>query len=715
MITILKKPEKFTPSGNPVIWQIETDNADILYFKVSVYENSTNTLINSLDIYPTPDLQNGSYVDLSKLLDNAVNWEVSNDIESFAKGLSKPVIGYRVKIEEKVIVNNSVVTGATYEDVNDVNYVFSANLENIAFNYFDHNEYVVKSSNTNVKFLTYKPDFGLMNKATTEFLHFMTDGSEPIQVQTIYYNADGTVNDTFLTPVTGDEKMFRLNIAYKALKNEFSLMMTDGMSISFKVVDMYDNPKTEKRTYLYKDVECHLEMVNVLFLNSFNCVDAYQFVNPTESLNATRTSIKKNPYNIDGDGNYTNTTDDMYNVSDEVLNSSSQLTVKVHTRILKDKEVFWLGELVTSRQWFIELSDMMLVPVTLLNNTYTYQRQRYLKGNVNVMQFDLQFARGFIPTLSFGDASYIVQSEFQNKEYSQVFYNSTCGEEYQGAPYVFTVPAGMFTSEVSQTDAQNQAIAYANTNGQADADVNGGCVLRQRYWNDIQSGTFYKNCPEGEEDAEGYDAWIAAGIYYSYISVEDANAIAYDALVSEGEAMASLGTCTVITSYGNAQMQSTFYSTTCPVNSDPEPYVYIVPANTFFASTQEEANQLAVDDLINGQAEADLNGGCSPVITTINLFVTIREELVGSMYKNVYFTVHSNAQVTDNITVGCYGVDDTMAQFVVPNAYMYAGSWNSGEEFAGQYDINNPFQLPTEIHISSVSPNPDSMGTTYTW
>jgi hypothetical protein len=719
MITIVKRPQKFTPSGNPVIWQVQTDNANILYFRVEVIENTSNRLINTLDIYPTPDFQNGAFIDLSRLLDNAVNWQVSNDITKFIEGMTKPVASYRVKIEEKVLSGSSIVPGATYNDTSDVNYVFAATFEHIAFNYFDHSEYVIKNDNLGVKFLTFKPDGGLMNKASTEYLYFMAD-TTGLQVKMSYYNKDGSLNNYFFRPINGTEKMYRLNVAYKALRNEFSTTLTDGMAVSFQIVDSVGNPKTEERKFIFKEADCHLDMMNVLFVNSLGGVDAYQFVNPVESLNVTRTTIKKNPYRI-VNGKYENITNDVYNVTNEVLNSVSQLTVKAHTRVLKDKEVFWLGELVAAKQWFIELSDMKLVPVMLVNNTYNYQRQKYLKGSLNVMTFDFQFAEGFIPTLSFGDASYIVQTSFKNKETSKVFYSTLCGPDHNPVPFVYTVPAGMFTSEISQTDADWQAIHYRDNNGQQAADAQGTCSPKTKYWNVPQSKTFYATCPAGQEDPTGTFYIVHQNTFWSYDSVDAANQLAYDYMMQQGQAQADLeGGCQPITQYGNDQQSAVFYKN-CPSGYTAEPYTYIVPANKYYASTKSDANVMAANDILaNGQNEANINGLCTFNPTPITLYVQQRWQQFGSTYY-LYYTVYSSQPVTDNISINVRGDHPTQGAFLIPGTSMYAGSMSSNEEYGGQWEYNpqdpNGWQnidpMDINVYIWGVSPNPDSAGTTY--
>lgn len=66
---------------------------------------------------------------------------------------------------------------------------------------------------------------------------------------------------------------------------------------------------------------------------------------------------------------------------------------------------------------------------------------------------------------------------YNSAAYSAQFAKTNCPNGYSGTTVTFGVPAGQFTSNVSQQDADNLAIAYVSTNGEAYANANGSCML----------------------------------------------------------------------------------------------------------------------------------------------------------------------------------------------------------------------------------------------
>jgi hypothetical protein len=59
---------------------------------------------------------------------------------------------------------------------------------------------------------------------------------------------------------------------------------------------------------------------------------------------------------------------------------------------------------------------------------------------------------------------------------SQYFTRNNCLSGETGSNVLYTVPAGQFSSTVSQADADQQAITYLNANGQTYANTNGSCT-----------------------------------------------------------------------------------------------------------------------------------------------------------------------------------------------------------------------------------------------
>lgn len=712
-ITITRGPDKFSPSDNPVIWQFVSDNPNIYYFQLELIDHTSNATIAILKSVPKPDYVNGDDYNLSRYLSNYVKWEVDNDHMTLVSPMTRTVLAYRVKITEKLLSGTSVVTGAVYDNSADVKYVFNASFDNISFNSFDSDNYVIGST-TVARFLTYKPSPAFVNNASTEFLYFLQDGvAAGLQAQVRHFNSAGALQATYTTavPGTATDKMYRLNVSPKSLKSVHNLTMSSGDYYTVQVVDANGAPKTETKKYIFNSVECHLELVNVLWVNSIGGVDSYQFVNPTEASIVKRTSTRRNTYRKNGNA-YTNISDGIYNPSEEILNAVPQVTAKLNTRTLSDQEVFWLGELVNSRQVFVELTDGKLLPAVLATNNFNYQRTRYLKGELNVMTFEIQFAENFVPALSNGSVSYIVSTAYRNADRSAAFQKQGCSAPQQvGSFVVYSVPAGTYTSVYSQADANAQADADIAANGQAYANAHGTCLPAPQFGNQAQSGVFYSTtCPGGQVPVP-YTYTVAANTYFAY-DLASANALAVADVNANGQAAADAnGTCTA--AVGNQVQSAVFYSTLCAANETPDPYTYTVPANTYFSNTQLAANQLALNDIQNnGQADADANGTCSLDQTnTIELWVTSRSETVMEYYENLYFTVWASAAVTDNITVDVIGFRNGN-QIVLSPAYLYNGNFSSGEILAGQFALGGDINS-YHVEISAVSPNPDVNNTHY--
>lgn len=66
---------------------------------------------------------------------------------------------------------------------------------------------------------------------------------------------------------------------------------------------------------------------------------------------------------------------------------------------------------------------------------------------------------------------------YYNVEKSGLFTKNDCAAGSSGTSVQYTVPAGTYTSLISQADADAQAVAAVAANGQAYANTNGHCVL----------------------------------------------------------------------------------------------------------------------------------------------------------------------------------------------------------------------------------------------
>lgn len=401
MLTILKRPEKFTPSGNSIIWQIESDNANIIGFKVELYDNETSSLIDILNIYPTPQTPNGSFLNLSRLLSNVVNWEVNNDSLKLVVPIYKTIRAYRLKITERIVNTTSglIEDGSVYNNLSDVNYIFNAKLGRIAANNFLQVKYVINSASV-TSFLTNKPNHSKVNNISAEHLYFMQDGTvSGLQVRIRTYNGSGSLIDTEvqLIPNQGQYKMYRINCSPKALMDSYNLHFTN---VAYYVVDVIDglaNPRTEERVYLYEQNKCHLDYVNLMWVNALGGIDSYQFVAPQDSINVSRFTMKRNTSGINDDGIYSDLNNGVYLPSDVIIDNDVTTVTKVTSQEINDKEAYWFAELFYSKQIFVELPDTTLVPALLNNTSYSIPRLKYNRGNINTISIEFTMAQGIIP------------------------------------------------------------------------------------------------------------------------------------------------------------------------------------------------------------------------------------------------------------------------------------------------------------------------------
>lgn len=261
---------------------------------------------------------------------------------------------------------------------------------------------------------------------------------------------------------------------------------------------------------------------------------------------------------------------------------------------------------------------------------------------------------------------------YSNKLISEVYTRNNCGAGYIGGNVTYTVPANMFTSAISQQDADAQAEAYLLTNGQAYANSNGSCILL--YYNTQQSQNFTT-----ESCGPGYIGGVVtytvpAGRYSSTVSQAAANQKALDEIAANGDAYANSSPnaictpdatplwiwqegapwyCAIVSGYPNPHLfiketdinpssptymqtrwsdagesdlcppgsgayYNTIQSGTFTRNNCPQGYVgsqviYTVPQGMYSSTiSQAQANQLAINDVnSNGQNYANTNGTCT--------------------------------------------------------------------------------------------------------
>ena len=201
-----------------------------------------------------------------------------------------------------------------------------------------------------------------------------------------------------------------------------------------------------------------------------------------------------------------------------------------------------------------------------------------------------------------------------NRKQSKSFTKNDCDPDTEeGSTETMTIEAGVFSSTISQDDADNKALAELNAKGQDYANSHGTCTT-VKWYNDAQTGRFQKTDCLATEVGSMVDYTVEAGRFYSFVSKDDANNQAKDALKQEGPEYANEhGTCETNLWY-NEEKSETFTKDDCEDGFIGEEYTYTVEVGKYTSNiSQEDANQKALDDIAeNGQEQANLNADCIP-------------------------------------------------------------------------------------------------------
>lgn len=203
---------------------------------------------------------------------------------------------------------------------------------------------------------------------------------------------------------------------------------------------------------------------------------------------------------------------------------------------------------------------------------------------------------------------------YYNSAQSGNFTRNNCATGGTGGTVNYTIPAGSYSSTVSQADANAQAQAALSSEGQAYANANASCT----WYNATQSRSFKRNnCAPGQTTD-----WIAytvpAGTYSSNISQADANDQAATDIDNNGQAYANAnGVC--VTVYWNVQKSQVFIKNDCPSGYNGSSVTYTVAAGTYSSTVSQAAadSQAQSDVSANGQTYANTNGSCSASTITI--------------------------------------------------------------------------------------------------
>jgi YD repeat-containing protein len=208
-----------------------------------------------------------------------------------------------------------------------------------------------------------------------------------------------------------------------------------------------------------------------------------------------------------------------------------------------------------------------------------------------------------------------VNHNFYSKALSTTKQKNDCGPNYYGSTVEYALNAGIYTSNISQDDADLKAQNDLNSNAQSYANSHGSCY---QFHNSRISRFIAKNdCGNGVGTEVEYV--VPENKYTSGISTEDANQKAVAEINQYGQAFANSNGRCISTSYSSAA-QSGYFSKFCGFGyvASPDKVYYSIPAGKYTSLiSQADADNKAVEDLQNnGRTYAEQNSSCQVVPNT---------------------------------------------------------------------------------------------------
>lgn len=264
------------------------------------------------------------------------------------------------------------------------------------------------------------------------------------------------------------------------------------------------------------------------------------------------------------------------------------------------------------------IDDIRIFPTDALMTTYTYNplvgktSQIDPAGNTVTYEYDglgrqtvvRDNDRNILSRACYNFAGQPVNCD-PPATYSSVLKSSyvrrnNCPAGFESPNLIYTVPAGTYTSELSQADADQMATNDIIVNGQQWANQNGQCI--QTWYNTVQSAGFTRNnCAAGYSPGS-VTYTVNAGTYSSTISQADADQQALNDINANGQNYANAnGTCTAASCYVLTY-----------------PYVYEVSSNITSAAGTVNFNFSFVPmtvnyyDWYNGVMIGFIDGPCIP-------------------------------------------------------------------------------------------------------
>ena len=381
-ITIKQSPQKFTPSNNDIIFQIESDSLNLIHFIAEIKDN-TGLVISTLKLRPTPTYKKGVFFNLMRIIAAQTTVVKSDNIIEYIGD----VIGYSVRLTTYANTDGFILPTGDELVIGGL-FAFNAQLPVDMFSSYAYTSYVANASGVG-RFLTSKPTQTDIAPVATEYLYYIND-ARANKIQFKFYYAAGTVVTKNVTIATS-QKMGRINISPLVLE----ATGTDLTDLKYYTVALLDSANLIAIQPVFRNIlkKPSISNVQMFWKNDLGGVDGYLFKNLRETINNTKITATGNSYKMNAAGLYSNNNANIFNPTEINLQSETTSTYTVVSEYLPTDEARWITGIISSKQVYVLLDNGKLFPVQVKDTGATIQNTRYT-GQLNQFEFSFTAPSG---------------------------------------------------------------------------------------------------------------------------------------------------------------------------------------------------------------------------------------------------------------------------------------------------------------------------------
>jgi hypothetical protein len=330
------------------------------------------------------------------------------------------VASYNIEVDEMIILPgfpNPVINSTLATPIRGV---FRGTLDKLTFHNYTLPKYTLDGTSTYpVLFSTMQPRIKSTTINSDEALYFFQHGfaipapigGGPPEVprgRIIFYDRQGGILATYFIDVgftaSAIRTQWRVNLSPGIIAPIASVPLADIGSYTFALT-MGDGtpehpvqPISELMTYVIDDTYCNAQFLHVYFVNKFGAIDTYSMVFPENTVEAERTLMQRNPWQLQSDGFYSDfdSTNKVFTIVDQIINTGVRQSITASSRVLNTETATWLSSIVYSPQVYTRVTPEIFIPMLLNTSSTAIKDSKRLDG-VNIQSYSFKLSENFTP------------------------------------------------------------------------------------------------------------------------------------------------------------------------------------------------------------------------------------------------------------------------------------------------------------------------------